>query len=284
MTDGSLSGAARVAGVIGWPVAHSRSPRLHGYWLRTYAVDGAYVPLAVAPGHLPSAVRGLSALGFRGVNVTVPHKEAVLGLLDAVQPSARRIGAVNTIVIGPDGRLEGRNTDGEGFLANLRDGAPGWRPGAGPAVVLGAGGAARAVLVALLDAGVAPIHVLNRTHDRAVALAAAYGPPVVAVPWEARAERLAGAALLVNTTSLGMAGQPALELELGALPGDAVVTDLVYVPLETPLLAAARARGNPVVDGLGMLLHQAVPGFEAWFGVRPAVTPDLRAYVMGTGP
>ena len=280
MTPGFLGGTAKLAGVIGWPVAHSRSPRLHGHWLRTYGIDGAYVPLAVAPGHLPSAIRGLAALGFRGANVTVPHKEAALLLMDHLHPVAQRIGAVNTIVIGPDGRLEGRNTDGEGFIANLRDGAPDWHPGAGPAVVLGAGGAARAVLVALMDAGVAPIYLLNRTFDRAAALAAAFGESVVAVPWEARSEWLAGAALLVNTTSLGMTGQPPLELELSALPGDAVVTDLVYVPLETPLLVAARARGHRVVDGLGMLLHQAVPGFEAWFGVRPVVTAALREAVF----
>jgi shikimate dehydrogenase len=280
MISASFSGAARIAGVIGWPVAHSRSPRLHGHWLRSHGIDGAYVPLAVAPGHLAAAIQGLSALGFRGANVTVPHKEAVLELMDRVEPLARRIGAVNTIVVGPDGRLEGRNTDGAGFLANLQEGAPGWRPAAGPAVVLGAGGGARAVLVALMDAGVAPIRVLNRTFDRAAALATAFGPPVVAGPWENRASQLAEAALVVNTTTLGMAGQPPLELDLSALPPDAVVTDLVYVPLETPLLAAARARGNPVVDGLGMLLHQAVPGFEAWFGVRPAVTADLRAAVL----
>jgi len=275
----TLSGAARVAGVIGWPVTHSRSPRLHGYWLRTYGIDGAYVPLAVAPGHLPAAVRGLAALGFRGANVTVPHKEAVLECLDTVTSQARRIGAVNTIVVGSDGRLEGRNTDGEGFLANLREGAPDWRPDAGPAVVLGAGGAARAVLAALIDAGVGSIHVLNRSGDRAAALAAAFGPPVIALPWQERTGRLADAALLVNTTTLGMTGQPALELDLSALPYQAVVTDLVYVPRLTPLLAAARDRGNPVVDGLGMLLHQAVPGFEAWFGVRPSVTVALRAYM-----
>ncbi len=277
----TLSGKARVAGVIGWPVAHSRSPRLHGYWLNHHGIDGAYVPLPVAPGHLEGAIRGLAALGFRGANVTVPHKEAVLTLMDTVTPTARRIGAVNTIVVGDGGRLEGRNTDGDGFMDNLRQGLAGWVPGPGAAVVLGAGGAARAVLAVLMEAGFAPIHLLNRTPSRAEALAAGFGPPVVAVPWEERAPCLDGAALVVNTTTLGMVGQPPLDLALDALPLSAVVTDLVYAPLMTPLLERAKARGHRVVDGLGMLLHQAVPGFEAWFGVRPTVTPELRAWVLG---
>ncbi|WP_207485380.1 shikimate dehydrogenase [Arenibaculum pallidiluteum] len=276
------SGKALVAGVMGWPVGHSRSPRLHGFWLREYGIDGAYVPLAVPPDRIEQAVRALPALGLRGANVTIPHKEAVVAALDRVEPAARRIGAVNTIVVLPDGTLEGRNTDGFGFIENLRAGAPGWRAVAGPAVVLGAGGAARAILVALADAGAPEIRLLNRTADRADRLADELGGPVRVLPWEARPAALDGAALVVNTTSQGMAGHPPLDIGLGALPPDAVVTDIVYTPLETPLLAAARARGNPVVDGLGMLLHQARPGFEAWFGRRPEVTPALRAFVLET--
>jgi len=274
----NLSGKARIAGVIGWPVGHSRSPRLHGYWLNHYRIDGAYIPLAVAPDKFSTAVAGLAAAGLRGVNVTLPHKEAALAACDTVDGNARRIGAVNTIVFGDDGALLGSNTDAFGFLENLRQGAA-WRTG-GAAVVLGAGGAARAVCVALADAGMDDIRVLNRTADRAAQLAADLGQPLGAHGWETRHDALAGATLLVNTTSLGMTGQPPLDLDLGALPTDAVVNDIVYAPLETDLLARARARGNVVVDGLGMLLHQARPGFEAWFGVAPEVTDDLRDHVL----
>ncbi len=274
-----LSGESKLAGVVGWPVAHSRSPRLHGYWLKRYGVDGAYVPLPVKPAAFESALRLLAELGFRGVNVTVPLKAAALDACDRVDPTARRIGAVNTIVM-KGGRLEGSNTDGFGFLENLRQGAPGWRPAAAPAVVLGAGGAARAVVAALLDAGAPQVRLLNRTAARAEALAGDLGGAVEVSDWAERAERLDGAGLLVNTTSLGMTGQPPLDLELSRLPAEALVTDIVYAPLDTALLAAARARGHPVVDGLGMLLHQARPGFEAWFGVAPEVTAELRAFVL----
>ena len=273
--------AFRAAGVMGWPVAHSRSPALHGFWLRAHGVAGAYLPFPVPPDRLAAALRGLAALGFAGCNVTVPHKEAVLGLVDAADATARRIGAVNLVVVRPDLSLEGRNTDAYGFLANLRQSCPGWRAEAGPAVVLGAGGAARAVLVALADAGCPEIRLLNRSRGRAEALQA-LGGAVGVMDWERRAAALEGAALLVNTTSLGMQGQPPLDLDLGALPRAAVVADLVYVPLETPLLAAARACGHAAVDGLGMLLHQAVPSFEAWFGVRPEVTAALRAHIAAT--
>lgn len=274
------TGKARVAGVMGWPVGHSRSPRLHGFWLRQYGIDGAYVPLAVPPGRVEQAVRALPALGFRGCNVTVPHKEAVLTALDHIDPLARRIGAVNTIVCNDDGSLTGTNTDGFGFLANLAAEAPQWRAGAGPAVVVGAGGAARAILAALVDAGAPEIRLVNRTTARAEALAADLGGPLRVVPWAERTAALAEANLLVNTTTQGMAGQPAVDLELANLPVAALVTDIVYVPLVTPLLAAAQARGNPTVDGLGMLLHQARPGFETWFGRAPEVTPALRRFVL----
>lgn len=272
----SISGKARLAGVIGWPVGHSRSPRLHGYWLRSLSVDGAYVPLPVRPEDFAEVLCALPKMGFRGANITVPHKEQALALCDEVEPLAARIGAVNTLVVMPDGRIQGRNTDAFGFLENLRRGAPSWRPDAGPAVVLGAGGASRAVLAALLDAGVPEIRLLNRSPERAERVAAEMGGPIRVLAWERRAAALEGAALLVNTTTLGMSGQPPLDLNLAALPPSAVVNDIVYVPLETDLLRAAKARGNVVVDGLGMLLWQAVPGFEAWFGVRPEVTDELR--------
>ncbi len=289
-----LSGRARLAGVVGWPVGHSLSPRLHGFWLDRYGIDGAYLPLAVAPERFESALRGLVDAGFRGVNVTVPHKQAALALCDETAPLAARIGAVNTLVF-EDGRLKGSNTDAFGFLENLRQGAPTWNPAAGPALILGAGGAARAVAVALLDAGVAELRLANRTAARAEALAEELGAEelgaeelgagklggrVTAVPWEARGAALEDLTLLVNTTNLGMTGQPPLELDLERLPTGAVVIDIVYAPLETGLLAQARARGNPTVDGLGMLLHQARPGFEAWFGVAPEVTAELRAFVL----
>jgi shikimate dehydrogenase len=275
------SGKARVAGVMGWPVGHSRSPRLHGHWLAEHGIDGAYVPLPVPPERLGDAVRGLSALGLRGCNVTVPHKEAVIPLLDRIDATARATGAVNTIVVEADGTLSGSNSDVFGFLENLREGVPDWRPAGTVAVVVGAGGAARAVAWALREAGVGEVRVVNRTDDRARRLAADIGRPVRVVAWAEREAALDGAGLLVNTTTQGMEGQPPLDLRLDALPRTAVVNDIVYVPLTTPLLAEAGRRGNPVFDGLGMLLHQARPGFAAWFGAEPAVTPALRRAVLG---
>ncbi len=274
-----IRGTTRIAGLMGWPVKHSRSPRLHGYWLAAHGIDGAYVPLPVAPEKLETALRALPALGFVGTNVTVPHKAPAMALVDRVNPVARRAGAVNTVVVAADGTLEGRNTDAFGFLAALQQDAPGWRADR-PAVIVGAGGSARAVVVALVDAGVAAIRITNRTHEKAEALAE-LGSGIQVVEWQKRATALEGAGLLVNTTVLGMGGQPPLDLDLRALPTDAVVNDIVYSPLETLLLAAARARGNPVVDGLGMLLHQARPAFHAFFGIDPAVTPALRAHVLG---
>jgi len=275
-----LTGKTRLAGVIGWPVAHSRSPRLHGYWLAERGIDGAYLPLPVPPDSIAAVLRALPRAGFRGVNVTLPHKAAALAAADRATPEARRIGAANTLVFDEAGRIEARNTDGYGFLENLREGAPGWRAAAGPAVVIGAGGAARALLVALLDAGAPEIRLVNRTAARAAALAAEIGGAIRPWAWAKRTEALADAALLVNATTQGMGGEPALDLPLDRLPATAVVNDIVYTPLETPLLAAARRRGNRAVDGLGMLLHQARPGFAAWFGVEPAVTPALRAFLL----
>ena len=265
---------------MGWPVSHSLSPRLHGYWLACYRIDGAYVPLAVQPDDFGAGLRMLPKLGFAGVNVTVPHKEAALRAVDDAEGDARRIGAVNTVVVDSDGSLMGRNTDGFGFLENLRSAFPAWRATAGPAVVLGAGGAGRAVVAALVDGGASEVRVVNRTIDRAEHLADDIGRVVVPVSWKERAEALDGASLLVNTTTQGMEGHPALEIELSSLAPEAVVTDIVYAPLETALLRRARSRGNPVVDGLGMLLHQARPGFAAWFGREPEVTEALRTHVI----
>ena len=275
-----LTGKARIAGVIGWPVSHSRSPRLHGHWLKTYGIDGAYVPLAVPPTRIEDAIRALPALGFAGANVTVPHKEAAVRLADDVDDFARRLGAANTLVVKPDGRIAASNSDAFGFLENLRQHAPGFRANAGPVVVLGSGGAARAVVVALADAGAPEIRIVNRTLARASDLCHLAPSVARAMPWPDRAAALADANLLVNTTSLGMEGQPPLEIDLGLLPPRALVNDIVYTPLETALLASAAARGNPVVDGLGMLLHQARPGFHAWFGREPEVTDDLRRIVL----
>lgn len=273
-----IRGTTRLAGVMGWPVAHSLSPRLQNYWLAQHGIDGAYVPLPVKPEDFTTAVRALPALGFAGANVTVPHKEAALKVVDSIDPLARRVGAINLVVAGADGHLEGRNTDVYGFIENLREGAPTWSPRE-PAVVLGAGGAARSVVIGLIDVGVPEIRVFNRTRARAEALQD-FGPQVKVGDWSDRARLLDGAGLLVNTTLLGMTKQPPLDIDLARLPTSAVVNDVVYVPLETALLAAARRRGHTVVDGLGMLLHQGRPAFRAFFGVDPAVTTELRAHVL----
>jgi shikimate dehydrogenase len=271
------------AGVMGWPVDHSRSPALHGFWLKTLGIDGSYVRIPVKPEDLEKALRDLPRQGFAGCNLTVPHKEAAMAVVDEISPEAKRIGAVNTVFVTEDGKLTATNTDGYGFITSLKAGAPRFDPKAGPAVVLGAGGAARAVCVALQDAGVPEICIINRTTARAESLAAALKGPFTVAAWSERDARLKNAGLLVNTTTLGMKGQDPLDIDLTSLSPRATVTDIVYVPLETPLLAAARARGNPVVDGLGMLLYQAQPGFEGWFGKRPEVTPALREHVLAAG-
>ena len=275
-----FTGAAVVAGVCGWPVRHSRSPRIHNYWLRRYGIDGVYVPFAIDPANAVEAFRSLPKLGIRGLNVTVPNKEHAFRAMDTLDPSAERMKAVNTIVVREDGSLHGSNTDAYGFLESLKESRPGWRADAGPAVILGAGGAARAIVSGLQDAGAPEIRIANRTAARADEIAAEFGAPVKPVSWDEGADALDGAALVVNATSLGMEGKPALDLALDVLPRDAVVYDIVYVPLETPLLATARTRGNAAVDGLGMLLHQARPGFRAWFGTDPEVDAGLRAHVL----
>ena len=275
----SFTGGAIVAGVAGWPIKHSRSPRIHNYWLRQYGIDGVYVPLAMPLEGAKEAIRMLPSLGIRGLNVTVPNKEEAYKAMDEVDRWAQRMKAVNTIVV-RDGILYGANTDAFGFLESLRDARPDWRADVGPAVVLGAGGAARAVVAGLQDEGAPEIRILNRTPERAAAIRDEFGKPVRPMMWEQRGSALANAALLVNTTSLGMEGLPPLDIDLGKLPENAVVYDIVYVPLETPLLAAARARGNPAIDGLGMLLHQARPGFREWFGTDPTVDEALRDHVL----
>ncbi|MEK9672096.1 MAG: shikimate dehydrogenase [Rhodospirillaceae bacterium] len=270
----------RRAGVMGWPVRHSLSPALHGYWLKQYGIDGTYEHIEVLPDDFAARIRRLADDGYAGANVTVPHKEAALQAADTVDDVARRIGAVNTIVVAAGGRLAGSNTDAFGFIENLRAGAPGWDASAGPAVVLGAGGAARAVVAALADAGTPEIRLLNRTRDRAEVLVRDLCGPVAVMDWDRRADAVAEASLLVNTTTLGMTGKDPLDMNLTRLPVSALVNDIVYAPVETPLLAAARARGNPLVDGLGMLLHQARPGFAAWFGQEPEVTQGLRDHLL----
>jgi shikimate dehydrogenase len=271
-----------LAGVMGWPIAHSRSPRIHNHWFAEHGVNGVYVPLAVEPGKLEAALRALPALGFSGCNLTIPHKEAALPFLDRVDPAAARIGAVNCVVVGKDGGLTGKNYDGYGFVASLQEGAPNWKADDGACVIIGAGGGARAIVSGLIDAGATEIRLFNRTLARAQKLVADFGPPVAVYPWDNRAEALAGAGLLVNTTSQGMVGQEPLDLPLAALPATAVVADIVYAPLETPLLAEARRRGATPVDGLGMLLHQARPAFRDWTGVMPSVTPELRRLIEAT--
>ena len=271
-----------LAGVMGWPIAHSRSPKIHNYWLKLHGLEGFYAPLAIEPGKLGAALRALGPLGFSGCNLTIPHKEAAMKLVDGLDPAAARIGAINCVVVEADGSLTGRNYDGFGFTASLRAAAPGWRADAAPAVVLGAGGGARAIVAGLIDAGAREIRLFNRTLGRAEALAGDFGQPVAVYPWEERRDALSGAGLLVNATSQGMIGQPPLDIALDALPSNALVADIVYAPLETPLLSAARRAGLMPVDGLGMLLHQARPAFRDWFGIMPDATPTLRALIAAT--
>jgi shikimate dehydrogenase len=271
-----------LAGVVGHPVAHSRSPTIHNHWIREHGLNGSYVLLPVLPERLGDAMRGLRALGFAGCNLTIPHKVEAMALMDHVDPLARRMGAINTVVVGAGGSLSGYNTDGLGYLQSLRDAQPGWRADAGPVAVIGAGGAARAILLSLAEAGAKEIRLTNRSPGKAEAMAQEFGAPIRALPWDQRHAMLDGAALVVNTTSQGMAGQDPLDLSLDQLPKHALVSDIVYIPLETPLLVAARQRGNATVNGLGMLLNQARFGFQHWFGVLPELTPPLLQAVQAT--
>lgn len=269
-----------LAGVIGTPIAHSRSPRLHQHWLRRYGIPGYYIPMDVASDDLEAALETLPKLGFVGLNVTIPHKERILALADVVSDRAALIGAANTILFRNDGKVHADNTDGYGFTESLRQGAPDWSPKSGPAAVIGAGGAARAIVTALIDAGVPEIRISNRTKSRAETLRQEFGVKIKVYDWVQAGNMFEGATTVVNTSSLGMQGKPPLRIPLDGIEKTAVVTDLVYAPLETELLAYARSIGCRAVDGLGMLLHQAAPGFERWFGVRPEVDEDLRQAVL----
>lgn len=269
-----------LAGVIGRPIVHSRSPQLHGYWLKSMGLPGHYIPMEVAAEDLREVLRSLPKMGFVGVNVTIPHKEAILEIADLVTDRATVIGAANTLIFRKDGKIHADNTDGYGFIENLKQNAPNWDPTAGPTALLGAGGAARAVISALLDAGVPEIVISNRTRARADKLHDDFGRRVRVVEWVQAGNAIEDAATVVNTTSLGMLGKPELRVPLDGLNKHQVVTDIVYNPLKTNLLLEAEKAGATVVDGLGMLLHQAVPGFERWFGKRPEVTAEARAAAL----
>ena len=269
-----------LAGVIGSPVAHSKSPRLHSHWLKVHGLQGHYIPMDIASEGLETALRTLPKLGFVGVNVTIPHKEAVMKIADIITDRAALIGAANTLIFRKDGKIHADNTDGYGFIENLRQNTQDWDPKAGPAAMLGAGGAARAVIASLLDVGVPEILISNRTRARAEALAQEFGARLTVVEWVQAGNMLEDASTIVNTTSLGMVGKPELRVPLDGLRAGQVVNDLVYAPLQTRLLREAQEMGCTVVDGLGMLLHQAVPAFERWFGVRPEVDAATRAAVL----
>lgn len=271
-----------LAGVMGWPVAQSRSPMLHDYWFRKHGLAGSYVPLAVQPQNLQAALRGLAPLCFAGCNLTIPHKQAAMSIVDEVDVTARKIGAISCVVVRPDGSLAGSNNDYYGFIHNILDFVPDWRADAGPVVVTGAGGGGRAVVYGLLERGARDIRLVNRTHSRALKLAQDLGGPITVLPWEERHAALEGAAMLVNATSQGMVGEPPLDLRLDKLSQSALVADIIYIPRETPLVAAARERGHRTVTGLGMLLHQGRPAWKAWFGIEPQVTGDLRALIEAT--
>ena len=278
-----MAGDFILAGVMGWPIAQSRSPILHNYWIEKYKLNGRYVPLAVKPENLGDAIRGLRGLGFRGCNLTMPHKQMAMAMVDRVTDTAKRVGAVNCIVVEPDGEMWGTNNDGKGWYLSLLEVAPSWKPADGPIAILGAGGAARGLLVTLIENGAKEIRLINRTFEKAEKLAKDIDPSIVKpITWEKRADVIGDVALLTNSTDQGFVGKPALDISLDKLPKQALVSDLIYTPPETPFLAAARARGNVTVNGLGMLLHQARPAFEAWFGVMPEITPDLRAAIMAT--
>lgn len=277
MTDTKIP----LAGVIGCPISHSKSPRLHGHWLRRYGLAGHYIPLHVQPQDLQAVIKTMPNMGFVGANVTIPHKQAVFALADDISDTARKIGAANTLSFGADGRVFADNTDAHGFIANLRQNAPEWQAQRGPALVLGAGGAARAILVALLDAGTPDIFLTNRTPEKAQALADEFGLRITAIDWDKTEIYLHAVKTLINTTAMGMAGKDDVPFSLYGLPQDAVVNDIVYTPLETGLLRAAKAQGCHTVDGLGMLLHQAAPGFARWFGHMPQVDQETRQAVLG---
>ena len=271
-----------LAGVMGWPVMHSRSPMFHNYWFTKHGLVGAYVPLAIRPEGLAAALHALHPLGFSGCNLTIPHKQEAMKIVDEVDALAKSIGAISCVVVHADGSLSGTNNDCYGFINSVKHEQPGWRADAGPVVVIGAGGGSRAVCYGLAQEGAAEIRLVNRSLDRARAVAGEFGGPIKALSWEQRNDALEGAAMVVNTTSCGMVGQPALDIRLDKLPKTALAADIIYIPLETPFLAAARRRGNRTINGLGMLLNQGRPAWKAWFGIEPEVTPELRSMVERT--
>ena len=271
-----------LAGVMGSPVAHSRSPVIHNHWIAQYHLKGSYVLLPVEPANLHDALRGLKALGFAGCNVTIPHKVEAMKAMDWLHPVAKQMGAINTIVVQPDGALHGFNNDGYGYIQCIKDAKPDWRADTGPITVLGAGGAARAIVLSLINEGAKEIRLINRTQEKAQALADEFGSSVKVLNWSERNNALSNIAMLVNTTNQGMHGQPDLDIRLDDLPASALVSDAIYIPLETPLLVAAKGRGNKTVNGLGMLLNQARPAFEAWYGVLPEITPELHKAIAAT--
>ena len=271
-----------MAGVMGWPVMHSRSPMLHNYLFNQYQLAGAYVPLAIRPEGLKTALRALHPLGFSGCNLTIPHKQQAMKIVDEVDTVAKSIGAISCVVVRPDGSLAGSNNDCYGFIHNLKQEQPDWRAGSGPITVIGAGGGSRAVCYGLLQEGAKEIRLVNRTLARAMSIASEFGGPIKVYPWEERNHLLEGAATVVNATSQGMVGNPALDIKLDKLARGALVADIIYIPLETPFLAAARQRGNSTVNGLGMLMHQVRPAWKSWFGIDPELKSELRALVEKT--
>ena len=271
-----------LAGVMGWPVMHSRSPMLHNYWFKQHDLAGTYLPLAIRPEGLAAALRALHPLGFAGCNLTIPHKQEAMKIVDEVDALARSIGAISCVVVRSDGSLAGTNNDCYGFIQAVKKEQPGWRADSGPIVVIGAGGGSRAVCYGLAQEGAKEIRLVNRTLDRAKGIAEEFGDPIKALPWEQRHDALEDAAMVVNATSCGMVGQGALDIRLDKLPKTALAADIIYIPLETPFLAAARKRGNHTVNGLGMLLNQGRPAWKAWFGIEPEVTAELRAMVERT--
>jgi shikimate dehydrogenase len=268
-----------LAGVMGWPIMHSRSPLLHNYWFKKHELAGTYVPLAIRPEGLAGALRALHPLGFAGCNLTIPHKQEAMKIVDEVDTLAQSIGAISCVVVRSDGSLAGTNNDCYGFIHNIRQEQPGWHADSGPIVVIGAGGGSRAVCYGLAQEGAREIRLVNRTFARARGIADEFGGPLKALPWAQRHDVLEGAAMVVNATSQGMVGQPALDIKLDKLPASALAADIIYIPLETPFLAAARQRGNRTVNGLGMLLNQGRPAWKAWFGIETEVTPELRSLV-----
>jgi shikimate dehydrogenase len=271
-----------LAAVMGWPISQSRSPALHNFWFAQHGLQGSYVPLAIPPERLEAALRALPALNFAGCNLTIPLKQDAMKIVDQVDITAKKIGAMSCVVVQPDGSLAGSNNDWYGFTHNILEFVPDWRADAGPVAVMGAGGGARAVVYGLMERGAREIRLCNRTLARAQTLAKEFSGPITVVPWEQRHEAIDGVAMLVNATNQGMIGEAALDLRLDKLPPAALVNDIIYNPRETPLIVAARLRGNRTVTGLGMLLHQAVPAWQAWFGLSPKVTPELRALIEAT--